>query len=167
MKPFGPKRTRLEIAHHEAGHAVAGFHLGDLITEVWIDDEEGATKRPNTEVFDDLSQAQLRERVETELIICWAGPEAERRFNPKCCKMAASDRVRFDWVCSTVVGLSPKDKREWKRDTRRAAREIVTREWVAIEKVATSLFERGRLTGEEVAQLIEATRPDKQGDSDE
>jgi hypothetical protein len=72
--------------------------------------------------------------------------------------MAASDRERLDWLLSNAVGLSPKDKRELKRSAKRAAREFVAREWAVIKRVAASLFERGRLTGDEVAHLIGVPR---------
>jgi hypothetical protein len=171
MKPFGPKRMR-EIAHHEAGHAVVAFRDNhSVIQEVWIsvtpiDGAYGKVVRQNSVADKDLTDSENSEWHTDEMIICCAGPEAERRYNPKRTEMEMSDRLELDRLVNAAIGLNQQGKEKQKRWAKINAKALVDREWSAIEKVATSLFERGRLTGEEVAHLI-AALPDEQADGDE
>jgi hypothetical protein len=149
-----------EIAHHEAGHAVAAFRDNySVIKEIWIsphliDGRYGNTVRINSVANKDLTDAENQKWHEDEMIICCAGPEAERRFNPKRQKMAASDRHELDRLIDSAVGLSQQEREALARHAKVNANALVYREWPAIERVAAALFDRGNLTGDDVARLI-------------
>jgi hypothetical protein len=163
MKTFGPKRMR-EIAHHEAGHAVAAFRDNhSIIEEVWIsrtpiDGAYGKVVRRNSVADKDLTDSENSEWHIDEMIVCCAGPEAERRYNPKRGEMEVSDRLELDRLVNAAMGLKQPEKEKLKRGAKINAEALVLNEWPAIEKVATSLFERGRFTGDEVAHLIGVPR---------
>jgi hypothetical protein len=129
VKKLGPKRM-CEVAHHEAGHAVAAAHAGDQIDKVWINSsdphgEYGKLERPNPDASKDMTEEELRSRGNAELIICCAGPEAERRYNSARLQYPASDRARLDWLLNNTIGLSQSEKEELKRWAMRAAENLL------------------------------------------
>jgi hypothetical protein len=94
------ERTKLErTAYHEAGHAVAAYVLHRALGHVSIEPERGSLGHMKTRRFEESFQPDAevkrgtRERLEKEIMVCLAGPIAERRF---------VGRLRQD----TIVGAS-------------------------------------------------------------
>ena len=150
------------IAHHEAGHVVAGLRLGlDLLDADILPDDEGG--RGHTNFADpgpwfsprrgSLTPAE-RDFVERVLTTFMAGFAAESHWGHVDLEGSGYDR--------------DKSMREWARYLEDPsldrflgrAREIVTEPsaWSAIERVAAALLEHQRLDGEALKRLVEPGR---------
>lgn len=163
MSKMGPKRM-VEIAHHQAAHAVVAFHLRRKIHDVWIsstevDDSHGNCRHVNplygkTNGADNNARANW---VAEEILIALSGPEAERRCNPRR-KMARSDREKIEAFFNAADPPFP--QREKERILQLAKREtaiLVRKHWPSIERVAAALLQRGQLNGDEVERLVSST----------
>ena len=178
MKPN--QKTLVAGAYHEAGHAVVATLLGDTIVDVRLNIDartvgeiEGRVTRHNPAFAhaerllaanmpvvrrtDDANpdMTELMQAWGTNLIVAFAGPEAQRRHDPKSMR---SYRLRDDEndITQLLRQVSLQSTREiYRHRAKRSAAVIVRKCWPAIEKVAAALVERGVLTGEEIKQIID------------
>jgi hypothetical protein len=142
-------------ALHEAGHAVSMLVFSDPIARVSIEGEAGAVERPHYRRWS-LNDEAGRMRALEYVVTCYAGPAAERRIGILSPETSATDRKM---AAELVLRLCDGDEREARRlgDRLEAlARDLVDRNWSAIETIATALSERGELSGAEIDQLLEA-----------
>ncbi len=151
------------IAYHEAGHAVAAHAHQVRTKKLTIVPAEGSLGRHEHKLFfkriniEYDSSPRAQRRVENMVIVCLAGPAAQRRFNPR-----GSWRVgaKGDWhqvhdLLSYLVGSEEQLEPYWK------LMEIRTQDfvqdpdwWFLIERVAHRLLDRQTLTGAEVRKLM-------------
>ncbi len=101
----------------------------------------------------------IRHLVETEIVVCMAGPAAEARIAKRCFAFvwdgdgAYSDRVRVDELLALGVnGIDGADRYE------RETRDLLRAHWPAITRVAEALLEHKNLTGDQVRALIGGAR---------
>jgi hypothetical protein len=142
-------------AYHEAGHCAAMLVFSDPIAVASIDGETGAVERPHNRRWS-LNDETGRRRALEYVITCLAGPAAERRLHAPSPETSVTDRRM---AAELVLRLCDGDEREarWMGDRLEAlARDLVDRNWRAIETIATALDEWGELSGAEINQLLEA-----------
>lgn len=157
------------IAYHEAGHAVAAHAHKVRTKAVTIVPADGSLGRlENQPYFKDINieydnSPRARRRVENMVIVCLAGPVAQRRFNPRGSWRvnAGGDWYQVENLLSHLVGSAEQVAEYWER------MEIRTRDfvqdpdwWFLIERVAGRLLERQTLTGVEVRKLMISQRDD-------
>ena len=159
------KRTKAleSVAYHEAGHAVAAWHVRVRTTALSIVPDEDAkgfhAHRPyfggiNLE-YDDSPRAQRR--AENMALVCLVGPAAQRRFNPKGFRNyhVASDRHEAIYLLA-YIGSEDEYLNAYLKLIEIQARNFVTihYQWSLFECLAEALLERQRLTGKDVRRVI-------------
>jgi ATP-dependent Zn protease len=161
-------------AHHEAGHAVADSKLGFKIKQVTIvpcDESRGTATSTGLRVLRLLRRLEYgSERTTGKLIgdchdlviTLFAGEEAQRRFDPLSIRrhMSAGD---YQSAKEVLMRLHQDAERECFyafKYLRARARNFISdpKNWRLIEDLAKALLERRTLTGEEVNDVIQASR---------
>ena len=106
--------------------------------------------------YDGSDRARLR--AERAVIICLAGPEAQRRFNPRSWR---SWHGRSDHAEAIDIALHFNASEEAAATHLKwlecRTRDLVAAHWTAIQAVAMGLIDRGTVTGEEARELIMRT----------
>jgi hypothetical protein len=166
------------IAHHEAGHVVAGLVLGVPFTEVRIvPGEDGKIGVPlktnpwtgprpasNPGEFTDEEWAELSERNgewevwkkrdnDSYAIFCLAGKAAQVEY----AGTARDEDAKADY--SFVQHWLP-DYEHRLRGLEQAARTLVREHWVAVLAIGAALLERSVLTPAEVEGIFHQAMPD-------
>lgn len=157
-----PKEMRREAtAYHEAGHAVAAWSLGyrpTLATIVSAAESAGQVRHENpfpgvNLEFDGSDWARLR--VERAIIICLAGPIAQKRYRPSSWRNwhGAADYATATQLALRVCGSGELARAflKW-LDLRAGA--LVADHWPDIDRIAIALLNRGTLTHEEITSLV-------------
>lgn len=168
------------VAHHEAGHAVAGVVLGVEFTEVRIvrgeDGKIGVPLKTNPwlgprplsnpgefteEEWATLSQSdreweQWKKRdQEKYAIFCFAGKAAQLEYGG----VVNDEDAKADY--SFVEYWLP-DFQQRKAALEQEARELVRNHWLAVQAVAAELVERAALVPAEVEETFRRTMPNVQ-----
>lgn len=154
---------RMATAFHEAGHAVIGRKLGLACGEATIiaDDESlGGAIVGNPLRTWERGDGSRRALVDAFCITLFAGAEAERLFSQETHCGDEEDRERITGILKEVgiSGASYVGDDIWERyETRlqRQARNQVRLHRIEIERVAEALFERGTLTSDEIAGMLD------------
>ena len=153
------------VAYHEAGHAVVACRLGRRPSAVSV----GATKRS-------LGNVVLRTRAvesdsprnwcrnEDAMVIALAGPLAQRRHAPRSDWRQRKHRTLLGPDRGTDFDLfnellcrqhySRTVRTAYDKYVRARTQELVNVNWLAIDRVAQALLERGSLTREELFEAI-------------
>lgn len=149
-------------AIHEAGHAVAALACGLTVTAMTIvpnEDNWGSTIHGPLACYDDTKRERTA-AVRVQAVICYAGYEAEKLYNPaadpdcsQCDNVTAFDGLR---ECPPRNCRCIGDEVYWAalERLRHKARRLVRLHWTRIERVADVLLEQQTLTGPEVAALV-------------
>ena len=168
-------RSRLErqarylatVAHHEAGHAVAAFHVGMECKALSIvaNDEAGVYPEHNPYFSNDdvagLESSDLtgdmRMRIENDAFVSLAGPWAQKEFNPRGFRRAhaESDRYQAVKLLSYVRGDNEILDHYYKMmdlEARNFVRDKL--KWAIIHHLAGVLLDQPEMTGDEVRQAI-------------
>lgn len=133
-----------QVAHHEAGHAVAATVLGLGVRDAWI----GPPPRHGGECNHiDEGGGAIK-----HLVYTMAGPVAEARYRTMKPDRWGSDATD---IGKLLLRFSPQDRAEAAAHARAMAQALTTKYWSAIRSVADALLESGKVTGETVAQLVE------------
>jgi hypothetical protein len=172
MTPFSLEEIMRVTRYHEAGHAVAAYHHGYLITGVTVSDEVCKTyfRRP---IFDGWADSWR------EACVTMAGSLAAQ------CAMWGEMRpvLWAEFLAEAEAELEVvEDSEDWLRGDRsdllqllrqmssegmdmdlegsyriveEDSRQLVTDHWVEIEAVAGALEQKGTLEGPEVIRIIE------------
>lgn len=148
-------RRHKATAYHEAGHAVAGAVLLDIVAAVEIDGREGRFHGDRIIVSTIDQYTHWNAAVH-----CLAGPYAEARA-AKCSRATAiwrgglDDMAHAKKIIEHLVanGFSRSEDDAWERADAHAD-DFLTEHWQAIERVALGLIERGRLEAPEVSELV-------------
>lgn len=143
MTPDAP--SRIQVAYHEAAHAVVATLLE---IPVWY-----VTIRQKGEQFGHVREFGAALECDTwrHLIVSMAGREAARRVTREdVTKHAAADLYREDVLLSTV----PEDQREATRASAAALTMARVQEhWSWIENVAKELLAKSQVVGSRVKEL--------------
>jgi hypothetical protein len=165
------------VAHHEAGHAVAGIVLGVEFTEVRIvpgkDGKIGVPlksmpwrgPRPSSnpgeftdEEWAELSQsdekwaAWEKEDHEKYAIFCFSGKAAQLEY----AGVASDEDAKADY--SFVEYWLPNYEQR-KVSLEKAARELVRKYWPAMQAIAAELLKRFELNSSEVEEIFRRAMP--------
>ncbi len=174
-------RELAEIAHHEAGHAIAAHVLGLDFGETTIVPGEDGWHGPYAglcEVPDPVPPPRCgvnhRERVRLLgrfLTALWAGPAAEVRFNDPTAYLDRSQFCTpdfFDSLHALRRGPYPGQRSDDAYDTfnmqvfwdviEQRAERFVKAQWDVIQAVAAALLERKTLSRDDVVKVINAAR---------
>jgi len=153
-------------AFHEAGHVVAAWRRGLKVYGATIVPAPGiAGKVEHANPLHGIrlefdGSARARQRAEAAIIVCLAGPEAQRRHRPRSWRSYHGwhDHERAADLASSVneSGEAANAHLKWL--------EIVTRDelatlWPFVETIAAALVDRQTLTAAEI--LAEITRRDR------
>ena len=155
----------VEVAHHEAGHAVAAFVLNLSIGRKGVriipdDDSLGAAYvlhqlRGNPEF--EMSP-RMHVRLLDYAVMCLAGDAAQKKFNPRRRFAAQGDRHCAVDLLSYISSSNEILELQFKIAHLRA-RGLVDVRWKEIEAVASALIERKTLNREEVRKAFLSTMP--------
>lgn len=141
---------------HEAGHAVSAVVRGEPIHEVGLSDDNGWV----------AAYCRIDSR-KLSLQTLYAGQAADRKARGVCWERPGTtdvddqNRIRFklEQMCP-YSGQDAEDKREHARETAsNQAIKLVNRNWPKILAVAERLYRQGRLTGDEVQQMVNTREP--------
>ncbi len=159
------KRSKSQIeatAYHEAGHAVIAYLLGykpQSATIVPTVDTAGhviihANPLHGFQLDIDGSD-EARLRVESAITICFAGPIAQKRHNPRSRRKAHG---QWDYDTIAELGLrvcgSGEQATAFIRWHEIVARDLVQAHWLHIARVAGQLLERERLSHADLDAII-------------
>ena len=167
----------LVVAHHEAGHAVAGIVLGVEFTAVRIvPDKDGKIGVPlktmpglgprpslnpgefNDEEWAELSQSDEKWESwkngdhEKYAIFCFAGKAAQL----ECAGVASDEDAKADY--SFVEYWLPNYEQR-KAALEKAARELVRKYWRAVQAIAAELLKRTELNPSEIEEIFRRALP--------
>jgi hypothetical protein len=151
-------------AYHEAGHAVAAFHLGRPISRVTITPDgnvlgsvrhypiRGKWLQPDV-VIDTRTEKFL----EASITVLLAGPSAERKARGRWNHTgASSDRERAGDLAFRLVGSEKQLQRYW------AWREQIASDlwenayvWEQVQRLAAELLKRKTMSGRAVREVLE------------
>jgi hypothetical protein len=159
------RRTRVRVAHHEAGHFVAAI-AGDLpaygITIVPHGDTLGQSD--GEEVTWWVGQPKPSARiVRRQVISLFAGYAATRRSDPSFADESALAEAADDFrKAREIMWLTGKSERQLLK----AAHQLVERRWSQIQLVARGLLKKHRLNGEEAEFLLALAEGDARAGAD-
>jgi hypothetical protein len=182
--PYDPDDPKF-IAMHEAGHAVAAIVLGfDLISVDIVGRQTPEVEILGVADSGRVHGSELAGKGEEVglpyIIHSWAGPLAESKVNPhvgdgeyEAHRLDLESNYRFAAlsICNPTKGADglreiTREERERNFDRVQAlcdrglvaAAKLVQTYWPAIEEVAALLLKRKRLTGAEVAAIVDPYR---------
>ncbi len=158
-----PALSLRATAHHEAGHAVAAFHVGVKTRAILLFARDGSPGRHSIRSYlagmrPGLgSSPRSQRRAEKVALLCLAGPAAQRRFNPKGAHsypMETDRRQAIDLL--SRFAESDEELRAYRRLIEARARRMIARPeiWRSVERLAARLLEKGSMTAAEVADAI-------------
>ena len=157
-------------AHHEAGHAVAAYQLGQPIKSVTIipdDDSLGSVSTGPYFSGDEWDQligvnsedisGGMQQRLENDVLVCLVGPAAQKRFNLFGYRKGHGEqdrKIAMNWLKllegdNQILGY-------YFRMFDLRARNFVQRStnWGLICHLAETLLAKPTLTGDEVKSVI-------------
>jgi hypothetical protein len=160
----GPPMARGEAtAYHEAGHAVIAHALGykpHSVTVVPTVDFHGHAVHSNPLYgiqldIDGSDGARLR--AEKAIVICFAGPLAQQRYNPRSWRRHHG-QADYDLICDLGMRVcgSAQQVAAFLRWLEIVAREKVEAQWPRITNIAEILLKRKHLRG---AEFMVALQP--------
>ena len=161
-----PTKALWSTAYHEAGHAVAAFHLGikgKSVSIEPIEDSAGHFQHANPLQgiqLDVDGSDRARLRVERLVKVCFAGPIAQRRFNPKGYRTshASSDFETATGVLMRLTG-STKELEAYAELLHIQTEQMICNRlnWLRIEEVAKALIEQRKLSARQLRTVIRST----------
>lgn len=148
-------------AYHEAGHAVAAWRLGAgprAVTIMSRSDSQGEVsyQSPLSNIRFDLDGSdRTRNRGERTIIICLAGPIAQRRFAPRSWRRwhGASDYHAAHEI-ALRLNKSSKAAEAHLKWLEVRTEDLVDSLWNFIERVAVALSVRGMLSSDEIRSIL-------------
>lgn len=151
------RREPLRISYHEAGHAVAAIRWGVGVQSISVlsrDDSRGRVtvtpswRRPPGDL--------RREQVDALVVMCYAGGFSEARYTGRYSSWNTGPDRRDAQSLALSHGYSPLATRRYLSWLRTLAKDFIAsdRSWAEVGAVAEALVSRGRLSGNEVKQLL-------------
>ena len=152
-------------AYHEAGHAFVACYFRLATHSISIKPEKGVSdghlhyQNPlaGVDLHRDYSD-EARFKAEKLMIICFAGPTAQRHYNPKGARKyhAEHDMEIVDKLMMRIAGGSKETMKAHHKWLSLKTLDIVSDpiHWGTISRLAEALIERGSLTEEEIDKLV-------------
>lgn len=163
-------KAREATAYHEAGHAVAAWAYKLPVRRISIRPEGDAKgvavhRNPLAGIRLDIDGSdRARLRAEKAILICLAGPAAQRRFSPRSFRKhhAASD---IDMASELALRLSAsgEEASAYLAWLQARAGNLVSARWPIISALARLLLEHKELGAEGVPLAIQAAIAERQG----
>lgn len=175
----GNERWQRAVAYHEAGHVIAAYVLriaskrvtivpegeagGAAVHEtpakdpryvdapVTVEDWTWYRRRSGTE----SARLALRvKRAKAHLVICYAGPAAQRRLTGRWDHVSAASDYRNADDLACALDESWQDVPRLTKEARRRAEEIIDENWSAVQAVAEALLRRRTISGAYVRRIV-------------
>lgn len=135
---------------HESGHAVSSVLRGEHLSEVGIDDNDSWR----------AAYCKMDSRT-VSLCTLMCGGEAVVKATGRGFERPAENPGDQDRINTMLHRMHPysgdnaeREREKLKASGRSQARKLVSRHWAAIERVASKLYSRGSLSGDEVKETI-------------
>jgi hypothetical protein len=163
----GPRMTRrLAISHHESAHAIAVICAGRTLDSIEVDDRAaGKCCHRRGPVGD--SMEQRLQWINREMRIVAAGREGERYVDPhNMFRSCSSDRSNLEnlRLMAEILTGDRAQAEELLEDSRREAGALIDEFWPFIQRIAKALDKRGRLTGDEIWEILGGKPGARRGD---
>lgn len=158
------RATRLNVAYHEAGHAVAAIAEGLAVNEVSIcgrDDHPGWVSHASPYGYRYTTRRELEAILRSALIVSFAGIEAERIADPDADEESATHDFRRAWETSLELPIRSCNRggdaghMRYLRRKRSESRRLVHREKRAVEMLAAELLRCDVLCADRVREIVE------------
>lgn len=158
-----PTKALQSVAYHEAGHAVVAWRFGVRTKRLSIipDEAAGSAGRLQHEPYftginpEFDSSPRVQRRLENMAMVCFAGPAAQRRFNPRGWRNYHGEDDFHQAVNLLSYLASSNDQLQaYVNLIEICAHDVVSAQWHLIEDLASALLERGELTGRECRNLL-------------
>jgi hypothetical protein len=156
----------LATAYHEAGHAVITFAQGLTVHKVSIvpgEEYNGVCVEPGVARYHPSNSREQRAIARAQIVSYYAGMPAQRLVNPKPPEHHGASDEDAAFALSRQFLVLPRycshigDERHdaYRRRLRQEACRLVGKHRRAIDLLASHLFRRQELQGEEALRLIE------------
>ncbi len=163
------KQCEIDVAYHEAGHAVAAFFLGLSLGRHGV--TIGASKETDNlgsahvpprlaEQPDCAISGRTKLRLEQLAVMLLAGDMAERKHNPHRRRGDHRDRENATDLLGYISGLQAVLQARLNL-AYAEAQELIDCRWEHVQAVAKALLEKKALTKSEVREIICAAYPPK------
>ena len=160
------RRTKAleSTAYHEAGHAVAAYRHGMKVKRLTIVPSGDALGSHQSHAYftginlEYDGGAREQRRAENFALVCFAGPAAQRRFNPKGYRSyhGADDIHQALGMLGYLAGDDEILAAYWKLVDLQARAFIESAvNWRTVEHLATVLLDQRTMTGTEVRAAIQ------------
>jgi hypothetical protein len=152
-------RSFKAAAYHEAGHAVAADRHGIEVRSITIvptpDYVGRTTQHVPRSFFRKVEYGTIsRAEIEAQLLVSYAGPEAEKRFAGRYNRLGARPDFESVRLLLSHSADSPEEAKAWATLQRIRACAFVKSAWKDIETVALALLDRRTLTGEDMQAIL-------------
>jgi hypothetical protein len=145
---------REQAAVHEAGHAVAYLLHGFRVQYAALEPGDAA----GSDAYINVEDVPGRRGMKTRLIGLWAGQSASLRLMQHMAMVDDANTV--DIVATSALDghdiLAARRSARTVLAARRRADTLIDRHWPTVRRIADALFIRGRLTGDEMAEVCDA-----------
>ncbi len=159
------EKARNATAHHEAGHAVVALMLGIRFRHVTIESNATSLGHVRMRAWDKRSRPDVsmppatRVRLERDILISLAGPEAERRFTGRRNHVGAGSDYEQAADKASYIAPSERSCIAYLKWLQVCADELVELHWDAISALALELLDRRRLLYLEVCAVVMPDSP--------
>ena len=155
-----PKKE-LVTAYHEAGHAVVGHFLGStpkLLSKIPGKGFVGVARFRNQFAgisleWDRSGRAHMR--VQREIMICLAGPIAQRKSSPRSWRRYHGGRDH-DTAFELALRIYPDSCDDFVKWLSQETTAIIGAKWNYVEGLAKELYTRQTMTGSQIDETIDA-----------
>lgn len=137
------RQSLAHVAFHEAGHAVAAWRVGSEIELVTVASDHGLV------ITHGPTGLHWRDQLERSLLRIYAGPEAQRVFDPASDIVGdgAFDYAAADNLLAIGFGATSESGAALGRIMQREAQALVCRDWPIVAALSAALATRRQLTG--------------------